>query len=310
MHLSTPPLLLLASLALGCSESNSSAAPASNNIETGTDSGASVLDPCAKDINPPADGAVCVATVSGRFVDLNGTPVHDGFGVSVCGFVCINGETDADGYFSVDIGRYLVLSEFSTLPHGRPLLAGYYFPLPDTADSSDIDVGQLAYVPLPESGAALDLLGTTEQQLESEGVRLVLAAGTQTKLAFEDLLEGELGAQFRAVEVSPTQFEAVRVSEYNFSSLHAVGPFEASFTNESDTPITIAPILPNSSGLPAGSAVEILAQGSYLYPEWLKPARFEVVSLGQVSDDGASISFDTGGGVEHLTWLGVRPVTP
>ena len=248
MHLSPPPLLLLASLALGCSESNSSAAPASNNIETGTDSGASVLAPCAKDINPPADGAVCVATVSGRFVDLNGTPAHDGFGVSVCGFVCINGETDADGYFSVDIGRYLVLSEFSTLPHGRPLLAGYYFPLPDTADSSDIDVGQLAYVPLPESGAALDLLGTTEQQLESEGVRLVLAAGTQTKLAFEDLLEGELGAQFRAVEVSPTQFEAVRVSEYNFSSLHAVARSKRPSRTKAIRPSPSRPSCPTAAG--------------------------------------------------------------
>jgi hypothetical protein len=58
--------------------------------------------------------------------------------------------------------------------------------------------------------------------------------------------------------------------------------------------------------LAAAAPVEILALGSYTFPDWITPAAFEVVATGSVSSDGTRIEMDAGEGVPHLTWLAIR----
>ena len=77
----------------------------------------------------PTPESVCLLEVTGRVVDENGAPVS-GLVTSVCGPVCFNGESDANGAFRVLPGVHLDLRDYSATPHGRPARAGFYFQLP------------------------------------------------------------------------------------------------------------------------------------------------------------------------------------
>jgi hypothetical protein len=250
---------------------------------------------------------VCIGEVIGRVEDSTGAPPEEGFGVSVCGPVCYVSNTEADGSFTVSIGQYIVPEEYSALPHGRPLIAGYYFGLQPDETGPTVDVGTIQVIEMPEDGVPIDLDGNAEQSLTSDAVTLEIPAGVTTHLEFDDFAAGDLGSQFRARPVEVTGVGGFVPGD--LTVLYALGPFESYFEDANGDPVDARLVFDNTTALAAGTAVEFLALGSYLYPDWVAPARFEVVGQGHVTSDGARIELEAGQGFTYLTWVGIRPAS-
>ena len=266
-------------------------------------------DPCGDDGGTVAPGASCVTSVRGTVVDAEHTPLG-ALAVSVCGNVCWYGESDATGAFAVQVGARIVPDQFSTLVHGRPTRTTFYWQLPSTA-TGKVDVGQLLALDLPADGAPLvvktDKQGAPAQTVTHGDVTLDVPAGVSVKLDVEDVALGTQGKLFRALAVPAELRDRFADPSLGLVSLHALTPFEAALVKGTGGDSTTARLsITNVAGLSAGTAVEFLALGSYLFPEWVKPAAFEPVSTGTVSNDGSTVDMDPGQGVSHLTWVGVR----
>jgi hypothetical protein len=266
--------------------------------------------PCSEDPSTLPAGATCVLDVKGRLVNATGAPIA-ALSTSVCGSVCFYGESDATGAFSVSLGAQVVPSAYSTLPHGRPDRTSSYFPLPEPAPAH-IDMGDLLVLDLPASGPLLtvktDKLGAPAQSVTSNGVTFDVPAGVAIKLDVEDLALGDAGKQFRALPIDAGVRDQFADPKLGLIALYALTPFEAAMQDETTGAEATASLsLPNSSGLSAGTKVEFLALGSYLFPGWVAPAAYEVVATGSVSSDGSRLEMDAGQGVRYVTWIGARP---
>lgn len=301
---------MLCLAALGCGGGEGGSTPQGSGGAGGgagaASGGSAGQAPCSEDHGPDA---VCVMEVKGRTVDAAGAPLGQ-ISTSVCGSVCWYGESDSTGAFSVSIGERIVPSEFSTLPHGRPARTSFYFALPPVSSPS-VEVGELLMLDLPASGPELlawhEKQGAPAQSVKSGELTLDVAAGTQVKLDVEDVALDALGKQFRALAVPAGARAAFAEPSLGLVALWALTPFEAAIVDEQSGAPALARIsAENTAGLPAGSAVEWLALGSYLFADWVKPASFAVVATGKVSADGARVEMDAGQGVRYLTWLGVR----
>jgi hypothetical protein len=247
--------------------------------------------------------------VKGRTVDATGAPLG-GISTSVCGVVCWYGDSDASGAFSVSIGEKIVPAKYSTLPHGRPARTSFYFALPSVTEPV-VNVGDLTLLELPASGPELvvwsDKAGAPAQTVTSGELTLALEAGTQVKLDVEDVALDALGKQFRALAVPAAQRGRFADEKLGLVALFALSPFEAAVVAEADGAPALARLrAENTTGLAAGTAVEWLALGSYLFDDWVTPAAFEVVATGSVSGDGKALEMDAGQGIGYLTWVGVR----
>jgi hypothetical protein len=247
--------------------------------------------------------------VSGTISDGDGAPVTD-FNVSVCGPVCYASVTDTNGAFTVDVRAHIIPKDYSTLPHGRPTRTSFYYQLPAAA-IGNIDVGALRVLDLPTTGPTLvvktDDAGAPAQEVTSNAATLTVAAGVLVKLDVEDVALGAEGKLFRALTIPAEHREHFAPASLGFVELYAFTPFETSFVDETTSDPALAQIaFENTAALPAGQKLEFLALGSYLFPEWVPPAEFQVVATGTVSADGTKLEMDAGQGVRHLTWLGVR----
>jgi hypothetical protein len=202
----------------------------------------------------------------------------------------------------------LLLEEYSLLPHGRPNHTNFYFALPPNASGPIIDAGEVPLLEMPEHGptvvAATDRAGAPEQTLISGSVMLQVAEGVEVRLDVEDLIY-EGGNQFRALALSPEQHSYFVPPELGLVALYALAPFEASFTDAMSGADAVARLaFVNDLGLAAGTRVEVLALGTYLYPEWVKPGAFEVVATATATE--SDIVLDAGQGIARLTWIGLR----
>jgi hypothetical protein len=265
---------------------------------------------CSAGSPGPTPESVCLLEVTGRVVDENGAPIS-GLVTSVCGPVCFNGESDAGGAFQVMPGVHLDLRDYSITPHGRPARAGFYFQLPVDRPGPAIDVGELLLPSLPLEGPTLvvksDRAGAPAQTVTSSEVTLDVPAGVLVELDVEDVLAEDVGKRFRVLAVPAERHGAFAKPELGLKALYALAPFESSFVAESDGALALARLsFENSARFAAGTAVEVLALGTYLYPEWIRPAAFERVATARVSADGTRIEMDPGQGVAHLTWFGLR----
>ncbi|HVU02608.1 MAG TPA: hypothetical protein VHE30_12690 [Polyangiaceae bacterium] len=248
---------------------------------------------------------VFVEDVSGRFLDQDGLPPPEGFGASVCGPVCYISQTTADGSFVVPIGSPIPLSDYSALPHGRPLVAGFYFSLPEDQKGPHLALGDLPLVNLPAAGAPIDLAGTAPQSLKSGPATLIIPAGTETKLEFDDIAAGDQGSQFRAVLVEPSRFgswvPAGSVAAF------ALGPFESYQAAADGTTVPTRLAFDNTAKLSPGTSVDVLALGTYLHPSWIPPGRFAKVASAVVASDGKTVELSPGDGLLYLTWAALVP---
>ncbi|HVW25604.1 MAG TPA: hypothetical protein VHC69_09550 [Polyangiaceae bacterium] len=285
--------LTAATLACGCNSKAARTSPTASAEPPGFDS----------DAGTPSGGHF-VSSVTGRFLDETGKPPDDGFGVSVCGPVCYLSETAQRGAFSVPIASAIDLAAFSVLPHGRPYVAGFYFALPEDANDAAIDVGDLRLVAMPHDGAPMDLDGAAPQVLESGPARLAIDAGTKTMLEFDDVSAGAAGSEFRAVSVDVSLMGNFVPADA--SMLVALGPFESYEVDANGHTVATQLSFANEAKLDAGAAVEFLALGTYLHPEWIAPARFAPVATGHVTSDGTRIELDAGSGFLYLTWVAIR----
>lgn len=276
---------------------------------TGGQGGGAGQAPCNEEPASIPSGAQCVRQVRGTVIDDDGNGVA-ALAVSVCGPVCFYGSTDSSGAFDVEVGAHIVGEAFSTLPHGRPNRTSFYFALP-VWNGDVVQMGALRVLDLPASGSPLvvatDQQGAPAQSGSSNGATLVVPAGVSVKLDVEDVAQGDLGKQFRALEVPAARRSDFVDPKLGIESLWAFSPFEAAFVSEATgAEAKVSLSLANSPGFPPGTKVELLALGSYLFPSWVAPAAFDAVATATVSADGARIEMDPGQGIGYLTWLGVR----
>lgn len=267
--------------------------------------------PCSEDPSTIAAGAVCVHDISGRFIDGAGDPVPD-LVVSACGpEQCNPGDTGDDGAFTIAVNRHIVVADYSVVPHGRPEKAAFYFRVPGGGPGPDIDMGDLRQLSMPESGPPLviDPAGAPAQSVTSGEVTLDVDDGVSVRLDVDSNLAGDAGKQFRALRVPDELLGDFADPELGLVALYGFEPFESQFEIPGDPPrpADVQLTFDNTETLAPGSAVEVLALGSYLHPEWVEPAAFEPVATGHVTDDGSRIVMDAGQGVRYLTWVGLRP---
>lgn len=251
--------------------------------------------------------ARCIDSVSGRVVDASGAGVPS-LSVSVCGGICYYGESDANGAFTVSVAARLDPAAYSTLPHGRPNRTSFYFALPSAASGS-VPVGDLLVLDLPATGPALvvksDKAGAPAQTVSSGGVTLEVPDGVSVKIDVEDIELGDVGKMFRALRIPDAHMAAFADPALGLAALYQLTPFEAAMRDASNAPTEVRLSFDNV-GLAAGTPVEILGLGSYLFPEWVPAGQFQVVATGAVSADGSRIEMDPGEGVGYLTWVGIR----
>ncbi len=302
-------LAALGLMAWGCG-SESASADGSGGVagSGGLDGGAGAAGADAGCTGDPSPQARCIKSVSGRVVDGQGSGIGKLL-MSVCGSICYYGETEANGAFNVAVGARLDPAQYSTLPHGRPDRTNFYFQLPDSA-ADDFVAGDLLSLALPSGGEALvvksDQNGAPAQSVTHAGVTLDVPAGVVVKIDVEDIALGSDGKLFRALRVDAAQHAAFVQPSMNVVELFHLTPFETGFQDDQGKPTKVQLSFPAPAGFAAGEAVEVLALGSYLYPEWLTPARFELIATAKVSTDGTRVDMDPGQGIEYLTWVGLR----
>lgn len=269
---------------------------------------------CELSGDEPAE-ARCVKSVRGQVIDEAGALMPNQ-AVSFCGPACFYGETDAAGQFVIDVSVPLVVADYSATAHVRPTGASFYYPvtvIDESADPLELDAGSLRTFRFSDEMPALvvknDLDGATPpaQQVSAQGVELTVEAGVQIEIEIDEVVEGENGRKFYV-----KAFDGAQISELapgaGLLALYAIGPFEARFSEPGPPKVPREARLsfPNPTGLPPGTAVEVLALGSYLFPEWVHPGRFEVVAEAAVSSDGQRIELPSGTGLPYLTWFGLR----
>ncbi|MEZ4374676.1 MAG: hypothetical protein R3B07_27930 [Polyangiaceae bacterium] len=269
---------------------------------------------CVLSGDEPA-AARCVSSVRGTVIDEVGALVP-GQQVSFCGPACFYGETDASGAFLIDVSTPLVVADYSATAHVRPLGASFYYPvsiLDETASDLELDAGALRTFKfageMPEIVVKNDLMGASPpaQQVSAQGVELSVEAGVQIEIEIDEVAAGSDGRKFYVKAFDAAQIAELAPAEGLFA-LYAVGPFEARFSEPGPPKVPREARLsfPNSTGLSAGSAVEVLALGSYLFPKWVYPGQFAVVAEAAVSSDGQRIELTPGTGLPYLTWFGLR----
>lgn len=136
---------------------------------------------------------------------------------------------------------------------------------------------------------------------------MLVPEGTFVRLDVESATFGDTGREFRALRVSGDQKDALVDPSLGLSVLYGLEPFEARFETVPDRlPAEVRLSFENTIGLDAGASVEVFALGTYVYPDWVKPARFEPVARATVSADGVRIEMDDSTGLPYLTWVGLR----
>jgi len=274
----------------------------------GADAGTQCPDPAQL-----AEGEICLEAVEGRVTGSSGNTTVANVLITVCGARrCSNPvATGADGRFRNDVGFSVALRDYSTLTHGRPNRTSFYFQLPLDAPGPVIEVGDLPTLDLPATGPLLvvktDNAGAPAQSVTSGDVTLEVAEGVRVLLDVEDVVEGENGKMFRALDVPQDQRDTFIDPSLGALALYALTPFEAGFDVEATGASASARLsFANRTSLAAGSAVEVLALGTYQYVDWITPAAFEPVATATVTADGTRIELDSGEGLRYLTWVALR----
>jgi len=280
-------------LVVGCA-ANGDAAPADAGITDGA-AGDATPTTCTDPPNQQPDGGVCLLSVSGKLVDEAGAPLAN-VPVSVCGSACFYGRAAADGAFTVAIRQHLQLSYYALDVDGRPDRLNYYVVLPTPTSGTVSFAAPLIDLLLPASGPEIKLDGS-KQTLTAGDVTIEVAQDTQVMIDVEDEAIAPLGHQFRPVTIKDPKSLPFVDAAHPPDALFGFAPFEAEFSVK--TPVSFK----NVANLPAGAAVDVLAQRGLNGLVEPPPGIFARVAGAHVSMDGTQVTMDPGEGITHLTWL-------
>lgn len=256
--------------------------------------------------------AHCIVSIHGRAVDGAGAPIATHTLASACGpATCSPGYTDDGGAFTIGVGFHIDPDVYSVQLHVRPDRTAFYFALPKGAAGPVIGVGALRVLPMPAHGPLLDVNrnGAPAQTVTSGDVTLDVPAGVYVRLDVESNLAGDHGREFRALTIARNFIEDFADDALGVQAMYALEPFESSFDHPppQSMPAAVRLSFANTAAFTAGTSIDVLALGSYVYPEWVTPAAFEKVAGAHVSPDGSRIELDPGEGLPHLTWIALRP---
>ncbi|MCC6649236.1 MAG: hypothetical protein IT374_27160 [Polyangiaceae bacterium] len=255
-------------------------------------------DPCSADHRPPSPGSVCVSGVSGRLVDLEGTPLAARLTTVCGGDICFYGRTGGDGAFTTPVGARVVPDEYVVFAHGAPTHATLLVELTRALSTPDVRLPELVRLPrLPADGPALPPDDGPGGVVSSGGLTLSIPAGTRVSLDVEDVARGDLGRMLRVVRVSGPDLPPF-ARELGAAFAFAAAPFDASFSRPVGATIEVA------GELSPGQAVEIWDQEASFLGDTTRTGGAHRVAEGVVSPDGREITLQPV--LTRLTWLVVR----
>lgn len=257
--------------------------------------------PCAR---PPAErpaNSVCVREVRGQVLDTDGAPRVD-VPVTVCGPVCWLGRTGADGRFSVSVGDFVPTAIYSVLAHARPDHATVYVPMPDAVGPGDI-ITLAEPLRVPRYMVTGDVVDGDAGVARAGMVTVRVPPDARLELDLEDFKLGELGRRLRVAQV-PVDRAPPFAREGRAQAVWALAPFALTSTR----PLGLR--LPNTLGLPAGTAVDLVMMGGDILPPLSNAGRAVAAARGAVTPDGMFVETLPGEGVSKLTWVGVRAREP
>jgi hypothetical protein len=227
--------------------------------------------------------------VHGQIVDSADAPVTAP--VAVCGgaVLCV-GSAVNEGIFNVTVNRYVDLSTFVLHVYGHPYHGDLITRL-SRATTSDITLNTLPRVPRMENkGDVLPPSTATSLVARSGPVELTLAAGTATTVEPAHESTREL--------LSGTVPDAA-TWDAGIVALYAVGPFDARFVPSAAVAIT----LPAAAAIADGTTLDLVVLSDDLADGVTAGTLVKVGSATVSKGVARSVA---GGGVDRLTWVGVR----
>lgn len=246
----------------------------------------------------PDPTATCVKQVTGRLVDDAGMPLPK-VNVTVCGNACFGALTDDTGAFRARPRALLPAGAYVVFAHARPRHGSVLLPMPARL-AENVDLGTLEAPALAPEAAALPSDGAPASTVRVGALSLAVPAGVSWELSFEDATDDVDGRLLRIAKVPPNRAPAFAAGA---ALVFALAPFDA----KASKPIALR--IDDTGGLAAGAPVEIVVMDGLSLSPPNTGGLPKVVAKGHVSNDGASIVTDPGEGVQHLTWIAVRPAT-
>lgn len=237
--------------------------------------------------------ATCVATVQASLVDTSGAPAS-GLNLLVCGdnLCSLPGQTDSQG------ATEFFLCEQMVLPALKFIAGPSYVSFASAVTQESVTFPPITVFPLPSAG---DAFPTSAGQVTSGPVTLQVAAGAVT---FDPTQPDDANTQsFRAAQVDVAKVPAPLPSSLTLSAIWGLAPVNATL----NPPGTLT--IPNSPSWPAGSKVDFYMNGAEPAAGVAVPyGAWGPVGTGTVSQDGTTISTDTGAGngLPVLSMVGVR----
>jgi hypothetical protein len=238
--------------------------------------------------------ATCVETVQASLVDGTGTPVA-GQDLLVCGdnLCSLPGQTNTQG------STEFFLCEQMLLPALKFIAGPSYVSFASAVTQADTTFAPITLVPLPASGVAFPSAAGT---ITSGQVSLTVAAGAVT---FDPSQPTDANTQaFRAAQVDIAKTPVPITASLGIAAVWGLAPVNATLSPAASL------TLPNTQGWAAGSKVDLymngvdpIANAPVPYGSW------GPVGTGTVSQDGTTITTDTGSGngILVLSMVGVSP---
>jgi hypothetical protein len=237
--------------------------------------------------------ATCVATVQASLVDATGAPAA-GLDLLVCGdnLCSLPGKTDSQGATQFFLCSSLVL------PALKFLGGAGYVSFATAVTQENTTFAPITVFPLPSTGAAFP---TSAGVVASGPVTLAVAAGAVT---FDPSQADDPNIQaFRATQIDVAKVPATLPASLTLDVIWGLAPVNATLTPSATLTI------PNSESWPAGSKVDFYMNGVEPTAGVVVPyGAWGPVGTGTVSQDGTTISTDTGAGngIPVLSMVGAR----
>lgn len=267
---------------------------------TGGDAGDDRL--CERTLGPAletgSEACTQLGTVTGQVLDQDGNPPTTTT-FTVCGDACMYGDLEPDGTFSLTVDFCYKGSSFYGVPvfiyHGYPEYADATVDfVPDgVSDVPTADVGVITTV----STSAMTKVSYTEQVAttftDDAGFEIVVDECQLEPPAFYD--DVYVGA------VDPAAFPLPNAPT-DLGGLYFAAPDNSYF----NTPAFVR--FPNTTGLAAGTAVDLMALGNMGTTTLIDAGTWGAIGTGRVSDDGMYVESDPAvdSGLITLGWIGYR----